>query len=284
MASGSEFVRSPPEHCDRLDHMMGFMHIARRRMLEAFAEGYKLKVMLKPDSSKYTNVDLEINDLFIDYIHNEFPEDAVLGEECIFKPADFNPEKHWTWLIDPVDGTGGFVKAVEKGDVRDCTSSVMITAFAPGQTAPAMSVVYSPFEEGGLYVNHDYQEQRTEKLPQVFLHNIDPWPLCEQPIGDIEEFLTSIQTKKVSSIGIAAGRIAVGELDLCVFPGPDSNPHDYVPAMHIAQANSTVWVTNLEGKKPGEINMLKPTNGLILASNKELGARVLQIVRREKII
>ncbi|MBF0780320.1 MULTISPECIES: inositol monophosphatase family protein [unclassified Granulicatella] len=55
-----------------------------------------------------TNIDCEIEEKFIHYIHTHYPSHSVLGEESASHFKAYN--QGYVWIIDPIDGTLNFVK------------------------------------------------------------------------------------------------------------------------------------------------------------------------------
>jgi len=287
-----EKEQPPNEVGERYDFMLEFLHEAGEHALRAFAQNYELEVVVKPDGSKVTNIDHEVNQMFIDEIRSYFDRDVVRGEEAIYVPEGADGESNWIWVIDPIDGTSGFARNARNKTPETCTSAIMIAAFEPGSDQPVMAGVYSPFGQNELYACNDWSSyfhdggippkhpnfNRTFDEPIVY--DIDPWDGALPDIRQIAEHLhLDSRQEKISSIGISAGRVATGAIDLSVFPGPRSNVHDYVPALYIAASGFGTWATNLNGDTPAKINMLQPTNGLLLAGSRKVGESVMKIVR-----
>lgn len=63
---------------------------------------------LKPDRSFVTALDRDIEAALATRIADQFPDHGILGEEG----AATNPGADWTWVLDPVDGTGAWVAGV----------------------------------------------------------------------------------------------------------------------------------------------------------------------------
>jgi histidinol phosphatase-like enzyme (inositol monophosphatase family) len=63
---------------------------------------------LKPDRSFVTALDRNIEAALATRIADRFPDHGILGEEG----AASNPGADWTWVLDPVDGTGAWVAGV----------------------------------------------------------------------------------------------------------------------------------------------------------------------------
>ena len=68
------------------------------------APSYKLK----PDGSEVSDADLAVEQFLRDEIARRFPADTVMGEEFGGQVAT----QGRTWIVDPIDGTRGFVRKV----------------------------------------------------------------------------------------------------------------------------------------------------------------------------
>lgn len=60
----------------------------------------KFTTAWKSDNSPVTNLDLGINDLVIEEISKEYPNDEIIGEELSSKG-----NSGYKWIVDPIDGT-----------------------------------------------------------------------------------------------------------------------------------------------------------------------------------
>lgn len=67
-----------------------------------------LEVNYKVDGTEVTEADRAAEALIREQLLKHHPEDAVVGEE---QGGSFN-STHRTWVIDPIDGTRGFVKGI----------------------------------------------------------------------------------------------------------------------------------------------------------------------------
>lgn len=63
---------------------------------------------IKADDSPVTAADRACEQLIVDRITREFPEDGILGEEGANRPSH-NQRK---WIIDPIDGTKDFIRGI----------------------------------------------------------------------------------------------------------------------------------------------------------------------------
>ncbi len=63
---------------------------------------------IKGDSSPVTAADRACEQLIVDSITREFPDDGILGEEGANRPGQSGRK----WIIDPIDGTRDYVRGI----------------------------------------------------------------------------------------------------------------------------------------------------------------------------
>ncbi|MBW2998575.1 3'(2'),5'-bisphosphate nucleotidase CysQ [Candidatus Woesearchaeota archaeon] len=90
------------------------INIIKEIALEAGKEVMKIyqkdfKVEYKNDASPLTEADLAANDIIVRALQANYPSIPILSEET--KHAPYEERKSWDkfWLVDPIDGTKGFV-------------------------------------------------------------------------------------------------------------------------------------------------------------------------------
>lgn len=101
-----------------------------------------LLVEQKKDASDFepvTKADRVANELIVQGIRQEFPDDGILAEESVDTDRRLNKER--LWVIDPLDGTNGFIN-------RDGDFAVQIGLAVNGEAV--LGVVYQPLP-GVLY-------------------------------------------------------------------------------------------------------------------------------------
>jgi 3'(2'), 5'-bisphosphate nucleotidase len=91
------------------------------------------KVNALKELEEVTAADREANELIVDRLRKEFPDDGILAEESI--DNDDRLQKERVWLIDPMDGTKNFIQ-------RDGDFAVQI-GLAVGRETVA-GVVFQP--------------------------------------------------------------------------------------------------------------------------------------------
>lgn len=84
-----------------------------------------------------TAADREASRLIVEMLQERFPNDAILSEEE-FDDAEYRLNRDRVWIIDPIDGTSGFIK-------KDGDFAVQIGLAVEG--APVLGVVLLPFHE-----------------------------------------------------------------------------------------------------------------------------------------
>ena len=89
-------------------------------------------------SSIVTEVDFLCDKIIVDIIRQEFPRHNILTEESGFT----NNHSHYTWVIDPLDGTSNFAAAIP-------WFGVLIALYENGQ--PIMAGAYLPMEDSLYY-------------------------------------------------------------------------------------------------------------------------------------
>ncbi|HEY0547783.1 MAG TPA: 3'(2'),5'-bisphosphate nucleotidase CysQ [Pyrinomonadaceae bacterium] len=105
-------------------------------------EGYDepVRVERKIDADDYvepvTETDRAANELIVGGIRAEFPDDGILAEESV--DTERRLGKRRVWMIDPLDGTNGFI-------ARDGDFAVQIGLAVEG--ASVVGVVYQPLPD-----------------------------------------------------------------------------------------------------------------------------------------
>jgi 3'(2'), 5'-bisphosphate nucleotidase len=92
-------------------------------------------------SEPVTIADREASSIIVERLAAAFPNDGILSEEEIDDP-ELRLAKRRVWIIDPIDGTAGFIK-------KDGDFGVQIGLAEDG--IPVLGVVYLPFHEKLCY-------------------------------------------------------------------------------------------------------------------------------------
>ena len=78
---------------------------AAARLIRSYFKG-NFNVDIKDDMTPVTEVDIKAENTIKDIILNAFPDYGFYGEETCRE----NKNSEYTWLVDPIDGTKGFVR------------------------------------------------------------------------------------------------------------------------------------------------------------------------------
>ena len=94
-----------------IETALALARIAGKRILRHYADGFVTEEKLGADnfSEPVTIADREASRIIVDGLAAAFPDDGVLSEEEIDDPAHRLSTRR-VWIIDPIDGTSGFVK------------------------------------------------------------------------------------------------------------------------------------------------------------------------------
>ena len=113
------------------------------------------------DYEPVTEADRVANKIIVDRLTAEFPDDGILAEESI--DTDRRLQKQRVWMVDPLDGTTGFIQAngdfaVQIGLVEDgeCVVGVVYQ--------PLTGVLYRAVHGGGTWIERPQFEPEQAKV------------------------------------------------------------------------------------------------------------------------
>src|SRR5688500_17747886 len=135
-------------------------------ILALYTEPHNVKQKsYEDDYEPVTEADRAANKLIVDSLEAEFPNDGILAEESI--DTERRLEKSRVWMVDPLDGTTGFIQgngdfAVQIGLVEngDCVVGVVYQ--------PAIDVLYRATRGGGTWI-----ERPQADVEQAFVSSRD---------------------------------------------------------------------------------------------------------------
>jgi len=163
-----------PEPEDTIDHALQVAREAARSAGEPLCElhGHVESVTVKTDKSDIvTEADYQSERIIAAVIRSEFPDHGIYSEEDVQQES----ESRYTWLLDPLDGTGNFAHG-------NPNYSISIALLEDGQ--PVLGVVYAPetgemfsaIEGGEAYENevHLQTTDRDQLDESMLLSGYDP--------------------------------------------------------------------------------------------------------------
>ncbi|MEP6787331.1 MAG: inositol monophosphatase family protein [Acidobacteriota bacterium] len=193
-------------------------------ILKHYADGFETEEKLGADnfSEPVTVADREASRIIVDALSAAFPDDGILSEEEI-DDLEHRLSKPRVWIIDPIDGTAGFVK-------HDGDFGVQIGLAEEG--VPVAGVVYLPFHDVLYYAvknSGSFVMQGGGEPVRMHTSTKNDFPdmglavsrnhLSNRMHRIIEHFgFTKIVNR--GSVGLKVGLIADRSCDIYIHPSP----------------------------------------------------------------
>jgi len=262
------------------------VELARRAGEAALAYyGKPLRVEHKEDFDEpVTQADRAVNELIVRALREEFPEDGILAEESVDTDRRIGRER--AWMIDPIDGTKGFIAGT--GDF-----CVQIGLAVEGRAAlgvlyaPATDVLYWAARGHGAWVVRPTSEAdesvKAERLGVTAETELSRMRLAEsrshrEPRMDSVVSVLGVRAEVRShSVGIKVGLLVERQADLYIHLSPKTKQWDTcAPEAVLAEAGgrmTDVWGDPLRYNTPDVLNLhgLVASNG---AAHEEVIARL----------
>jgi 3'(2'), 5'-bisphosphate nucleotidase len=196
---------------------------AGRVILGHYRRGFEAREKVGADDhlEPVTIADIEASRLIVDGLAAAFPDDAILSEE---EPDDMDKRlsSDRVWIIDPLDGTAGFVK-------RDGDFAVQIGLAIDGKPAagivflPHHLQMYSAVRGGGSWLEFNGNGNRLSASnltdPSEMTAAVTRNHLTHRILRTIEHFGFRDVVRR-GSVGLKTGLIAAGECDVYIHPSP----------------------------------------------------------------
>ncbi|MFN2499944.1 MAG: 3'(2'),5'-bisphosphate nucleotidase CysQ [Pyrinomonadaceae bacterium] len=179
------------------------------------------------DREPVTQADLIANEIIVQRLVQEFPDDGVLAEESF--DTERRLGKSRVWMIDPLDGTTGFIEgngdfAVQIGlaENGDCVLGVVYQ--------PLTGVLYRAVRGGGAWIERpeadpepatvsNHVDLATMRLAASRSHRSPRMDRVVQRFGVVQEV-------RRGSVGIKVGLIVEQQCDLYVHLSPRTKQWD----------------------------------------------------------
>ena len=201
---------------------------------------------LKGAAEAVTSLDTAIGEFLVQGIRANHVEDEILCEETGHHVCSVACDENWTWVIDPIDGTDVLVDYLS-GRRQD---GGFVIQMAVGRNwRPEVGVIFDPttlqmnIGEAGL--GFEIWERGTCRsrlkgavvtpFPRKEL-NIVCWPECLTTLGGDRVIKSTV------CMGLSLLQVAVGEIDVFVFPLGSSKIWDTAPAMPLLWERDCVLV------------------------------------------
>ena len=248
-----------------LEHYEGPLHIKQKNYDD--------------DTEPVTQADMIANELIVTGLKREFPDDGILAEESVDTKRRL--EKSRVWMVDPLDGTNGFIDG--NGDF-----AVQIGLTEQGQCVlgvvyqPLTGVLYRAVIEQGCWIERpDFEPARarvsdtrdisTMRLAASRSHRSPRMDRVVQSFGLQDEVLRG-------SVGIKVGLIVEQQCDLYIHLSPRTKQWDTcAPEVILHEAGGRL--TDLFGR-PLRYNKIEVQNrNGVVASNGVSHERIIDALR-----
>ena len=105
-AQAFRFARLPRSLRPLVTEAISLAHEAGRILRRRFRQG--VQVTVKDPADIVTATDVEVQALIVRRLRCAFPADGILAEEGL----DATAGAEWRWIVDPLDGTKNFARAI----------------------------------------------------------------------------------------------------------------------------------------------------------------------------
>lgn len=228
------------------------------------------------DREPVTEADTLANEIIVQRLGREFPDDGILAEESVDTVRRLNKSR--VWMIDPLDGTNGFIDgngdfAVQIGLTEDgqCVLGVVYQ--------PLTDVLYRAVRGGGAWIERPGSEPEKARVSDhvdISAMRLAASRSHRSPRMDIviEAFSLKEEVRR-GSVGIKVGLIVEQQCDLYVHLSPRTKQWDTcAPEIILQEAGGTI--TDLFGL-PLKYNKAEVQNrNGIVASNGAAHAQIIE--------
>ena len=233
----------------------------------------ELKNWTKGASSPVSEADIAVNDLLEQRLRSATPDYGWLSEESV--DDDERLGKRLVWIVDPIDGTRGYLAGREDW----CVSVALVE-----DASPVLAAVFAPASEEFFFaargrgaVRNDVQVCATSGTELDFSRLAGPKPLVERLNRSPGEITLH---PRIGSLALRLCRVAQGSLD-AAFAGGQSRDWDLAAANLIVQeANGNM--TALSGD-PILYNRRDVAHGVLVAAGRDRHARIVEHFRNRPL-
>ena len=209
---------------NELEIAIALARLAGKTILEHYAAGFETEEKLGADnySEPVTIADREASTIIVEGLAAAFPDDGILSEEEI-DDLDRRLSKRRVWIVDPLDGTAGFVK-------KDGDFGVQIGLAEDG--VPVAGVVYLPVHDvlsyavkgsGSFTVTNGGEPIRMKTSDHRVLSEITLAVSRDHPSPRMARIIKHFGFERVvkrGSVGLKVGLIAEKICDIYIHPSP----------------------------------------------------------------
>lgn len=257
---------------------LGLAREAGAAILEYYASPLHIERKIDADENTepVTQADRAANELIVNKLRREFPDDGILAEESV--DTERRLTKRRVWMVDPLDGTNGFI-------ARDGDFAVQIGLAVEGRSVlgvvyqPLPDVLYHAVEGAGAWIEREgFEPERASasgeqaiermRLAASRTHRSPRMDVLVRALGLKDEV-------RRGSVGIKVGLIIERQCDVYVHLSPRTKQWDTcAPEVILREAGGRI--SDLFGEPLGYNNVdVKNRNGLV-ASNGAAHERIIE--------
>jgi 3'(2'), 5'-bisphosphate nucleotidase len=235
------------------------------------------KVGVDEHSEPVTEADRTANELIVNGLRREFPDDGILAEESV--DTERRLTKRRVWMVDPLDGTNGFI-------ARDGDFAVQIGLAVDGRSVvgvvyqPLPDVLYSAVEGMGTWIEREgFEPERARVSDEKEIKRMRLAASRTHRSPRMDVVVRALELKEEvrrGSVGIKVGLIIEQQCDVYIHLSPRTKQWDTcAPEVILREAGGRM--TDLFGDRLGYNNAdVQNRNGLV-ASN---GAAHTSIIKK----
>ncbi|MFM9905566.1 MAG: 3'(2'),5'-bisphosphate nucleotidase CysQ [Pyrinomonadaceae bacterium] len=211
-------------HQHELETAITLARIAGKTILRHYDAGFETEQKIGDDnlSEPVTIADREASRIIVDGLEAAFPDDGILSEEEA-DDLERRISKDRVWIIDPIDGTAGFVK-------KDGDFGVQIGLAKGG--VPVVGVVFLPFHdilsyavkgEGSWTVTNGGEPKRMQTSGITALPDLGLAVSRDHLSGRMERIIEHFGFSRIvnrGSVGLKVGLVAGQTCDIYIHPSP----------------------------------------------------------------
>ncbi|HEX3116066.1 MAG TPA: 3'(2'),5'-bisphosphate nucleotidase CysQ [Bradyrhizobium sp.] len=229
----------------------------------------ELKNWTKGASSPVSEADIRVNDLLERRLRAATPDYGWLSEESADDESRL--EKRLAWIVDPIDGTRGYLAGREDW----CVSVALVE-----DASPVLAAVFAPASDEFFFaargqgaVRNQVPVFATSGVELDFSRVAGPKPLVERLSRSADEIILH---PRIGSLALRLCRVAQGKLD-AAFAGGQSRDWDLAAAnLIVREANGNM--TALSGDAI-LYNRREVAHGVLVAAGRDRHARIVEHFR-----
>ena len=216
---------------------------AAAEVIKKYYQG-NFQVEIKNDQTPVTEVDIQAEKIIKEIILNAFPDHGFYGEET-------NRENHdsdFLWLVDPIDGTKGFVRGYPFFSTQIALMHKSQIILGVSNAPIFEEIIFAELGKGSWIDNHRTKVSKTSKIESstISTGNLKSLALSEK-WSNFGKIVSRIDRIRGYGDFYHYHLLATGKIDAVI--ESDVNILD-VAALSIIISESGGIFTDLNGKKP----------------------------------